>query len=125
MFQVTPSALLRWAVLYFITGVGFGLYMSATNDFAVAPVHAHINLIGWVSLALAALIYKCYPAAAASPLARAHFWLSIVSLPVLATMLYLFLRGNAAIEPVLAIAAFAVGFATLALVVNVFKNVRD
>ena len=33
--------------------------------------------------------------------------------------------ARAFIEPALAIAAFAVGFATLALVVNVFKNVRD
>jgi len=125
MFQVTPSALLRWATLYFIAGVSIGLYMAGSHDFAIAPVHAHVNLIGWVSLALAGLIYKAYPAAAASPLAKAHFWLSIVSLPVLATMLYLFLRGNAAIEPVLALSSFAIGFATLALVINVFRNVRD
>lgn len=125
MFQVTPSALLRWSVLYFLTGVGLGLYMSAAHDYAISPVHAHVNLIGWVSLTLAALIYKSYPAAASSPLAKVHFWLSIVSLPILAGMLYVYLRGNTAIEPVLALSSFAIGFATLALVVNVFKNVRD
>lgn len=125
MFRPTPAALLRWAVLYFVAGVGFGLYMAATHDFAIAPVHAHVNLIGWVSLSLAALIYKAYPAAAASTLATAHFWLSIVALPVLASMLYLFLRGNTAIEPVLALGSFAIGFAVLALALNVFKNVRD
>ena len=119
MFTPTPSALLRWAVLYFITGVSLGLYMAASHDYAIAPVHAHLNLIGWVSLALAALIYKAYPAAAASPLAKVHFWLNIVSLPVLAAMLYAFLRGNTAIEPVLALSSFAIGFAALALLVNV------
>ena len=125
MFRPTPSALLRWAVLYFITGVSLGLYMAASHDYAIAPVHAHVNLIGWVSLSLAALIYKAYPAAAASPLATVHFWLSIIALPVLASMLYLFLRGNTAIEPVLALGSFVIGFAVIALAVNVFKNVRD
>jgi hypothetical protein len=125
MFAPTPAALLRWAVLYFIIGVAIGVYMAGSHDLAIAPVHAHINLIGWVSLALAALIYKAYPAAAASPLARFHFWVSIVALPILAAMLYAFLRGNAGVEPVLALSSFAIVFATLALVVNVFKNVRD
>jgi glucose-6-phosphate-specific signal transduction histidine kinase len=125
MFRPTPSALLRWAVLYFIAGVSIGLYMAGSHDYAIAPVHAHVNLIGWVSLALAALVYKCYPATAASPLAKVHFWLSITMLPVLVATLYLFLRGNAAIEPVLALSSFAVGFAVLALVINVFKNAHD
>lgn len=125
MFMPTPSALLRWSVLYFTTGVSIGIYMAIGHDYAIAPVHAHINLIGWVSLTLAALIYKAYPAAAASPLAKVHFWLNIVALPFLASMLYLFLRGNAAVEPVLGIASISILIAVLALVVNVFKNVRD
>ena len=125
MFRPTPAALLRWATLYFIVGVSLGIYMAITSDFAIAPVHAHINLIGWVSLTLAALIYKVYPAAAASPLAKVHFWLNVVALPILAAMLYLFLRGNAAVDPVLGVASIAILLAVLALVVNVFKNVHD
>jgi len=125
MFTPTPSALLRWAVLYFTVGVALGIYMSITHDFAIMPVHAHVNLIGWVSLALAALIYKVYPAAAASKLATAHFWLSIVALPILSAMLYAFLRGATAVEPVLGVASISILVAVLALLVNVFKNVRD
>lgn len=125
MFRPTPSALLRWATLYFIAGVALGIHMAASHDYAIAPVHAHVNLIGWVSLALAALIYKAYPAAAASVLARVHFWLSIVALPVLASTLYLYLRGNAAIEPLLGAGSIAIGIAVVALALNVFKNVHD
>jgi hypothetical protein len=125
MFRPTPAALLRWATLYFLLGVSIGIYMAGSHDYAIAPVHAHVNLIGWVSLALAALVYKAYPVAAASRLAVAHFWLSIVALPVLAAMLYLYLRGNAAVEPLLAAGSFAIGFAVVALVVNVFQNVHD
>jgi len=125
MFRPTPSALLRWAVLYFVAGVALGIHMAADHDYAIAPVHAHVNLIGWVSLALAALIYKCYPAVAASALARWHFWISIVALPVLVATLYAFRRGNAAIEPLLAASSMAIGVAVVLLAVNVFRNARD
>jgi len=125
MFRPTPAALLRWAVLYFVAGVALGIYMSITNDFVIRPVHVHVNMLGWVSLALAALIYKAYPAAAASALAKVHFWLSIVASPILLTALYLYLRGNTAIEPALGLGSIALGVAVLALALNVFKNVRD
>ena len=125
LFQPTPAALIRWATLYFVTGVTIGIYMSSTLDIAIAPVHAHVNLIGWVSLALAALVYKAWPATAASPLARFHFWANVVSLPILAAMLYAYLRGNTSIEPVLAVSSLAVYAGVIALAVNVFRNAHD
>jgi hypothetical protein len=125
MFRPTPAALLRWSMLYFLAGVGLGIYMAIAQDFAVRPVHVHVNLLGWVSLAIAALVYKAYPAAGASRLAQGHFWISIVALPILLAMLFAFVRGNTAIEPVLGIASIAVLVATLLLVINVFKNVHD
>jgi len=125
MFRPTPAALLRWALLYFVLGVSLGIHMSASHDFAIMPVHAHVNLLGWVSLTLAALIYKSYPAAAASPLAKVHFWLQIVPLPILLGALYAYLRGHAEIEPLLAVGSIAVGAGAVALAINVFRNVRD
>ena len=125
MFRPTPSALLRWALLYLLTGIALGIYMSASQDYAIMPVHAHVNLLGWASLALAALIYKAYPAAGASPLARVHFWAQIPSLPILLGALYAYLRGNAAVEPLLAIGSSVVAIGALALAINVFRNVRD
>ena len=60
---------LRPATLYGVVGIGLGLYMSATNDFAWHPVHAHLNLLGWVTLALFGLFYRSHPHAAAGKLA--------------------------------------------------------
>lgn len=40
------------AVLCAISGMLLGLRMGATEDFALQPVHAHLNLLGWASLAL-------------------------------------------------------------------------
>jgi hypothetical protein len=64
-----------------IVGVCLGIYMGIAHDFTLAPVHAHINLVGWVSLALFGTIYRAFPELAVSPLARVHFWLAMVSAP--------------------------------------------
>jgi hypothetical protein len=50
--------------------------MGAREDFQLVPVHAHLNLAGWASLALFGLTYRSYPQLAATKLARYHFIVS-------------------------------------------------
>jgi hypothetical protein len=50
------------AVLFAIVGVGFGIAMAMSQDHSVAPAHAHINLLGWVSLFLIGIYYRLHPA---------------------------------------------------------------
>ncbi len=40
------------APLYVLMGMGLGIFMGAQQNFALAPAHAHVNLIGWVTMAL-------------------------------------------------------------------------
>ena len=35
------------AAIMLTCGVGLGIWMGSREDFALAPVHAHINLVGW------------------------------------------------------------------------------
>ena len=56
------STWLRIAVVYFVLGVALGVVMGATNNFTLRPVHVHLNLLGWVSMALIGLIGHFYPA---------------------------------------------------------------
>ena len=100
---------LRLAALYGVAGIGLGLYMAGSGDHALHPVHAHLNLLGWVTLALFGLYYRAYPRAAESKLAKAHFWLFVPAHFVQMVTLFVFYRGNAAIEPVLAASSFVVG----------------
>lgn len=65
------------AVLCVTGGMVMGLWMGATQDFTMAPVHAHLNLVGWATLALFALYYRVTPAAGRSPLAKLHAVLAI------------------------------------------------
>lgn len=41
-----------------------GIIMGIRQDFMLAPVHAHINLLGFVTLFLSALYYRAVPEAA-------------------------------------------------------------
>ena len=59
-----------------LVGVGMGVWMGLTHNFHFAPVHAHLNLLGWTSLAIFGLCYRAYPALAASRLALPHFVLA-------------------------------------------------
>lgn len=64
---------LKIAASYFTAGVLLGMTMGIIQDFRLASVHAHFNLLGWVSMALFGVIYHFYPHAAETRLAKTHF----------------------------------------------------
>jgi len=64
------------ACILLICGATLGIVMGAREDFTLVPVHAHLNLAGWASLALFGLTYRAYPEVAATSLARYHFIVS-------------------------------------------------
>jgi hypothetical protein len=61
------------ATVLLIVGAGLGIKMGASEDFTLTPVHAHLNLAGWASLALFGLTYRAYPEMAERRLALWHF----------------------------------------------------
>lgn len=67
------------ATVMLICGAVLGIVMGAREDFQLVPVHAHLNLAGWASLALFGLTYRAYPVLAASKLARYHFIVSAIA----------------------------------------------
>ena len=71
------------AAIYFAVAVCLGVYMGASQDHSLMPVHAHLNLLGWASLALIAGIYQLNPKLAETSLARVHFWLHNIGTPLM------------------------------------------
>ena len=53
--------------LFLIAGIPIGMYMGASGDMALAPLHAHINLLGFVLMMVFGLIYRG-PRAAENPM---------------------------------------------------------
>lgn len=58
------------AILAALVGMGWGIVMAATHDHSAMPAHAHLNLLGWVSLFLFGLFYQTHPAIDRSRLAQ-------------------------------------------------------
>ena len=85
----TDTAFMLVASACLIVGVSMGIGMGVAHDFQFAPVHAHLNLLGWASLALFGLVYRAWPALAQSRLALAHFVLSAPSALVFPAGIYL------------------------------------
>ena len=115
---------IKIAVLYLALGVTLGVVMGALQKFTFTPVHAHLNLLGWASLALIGLVYHAFPQAAETRLAHIHFWIHNLGLPPLMIALALMLAGNAALEPVVGILSVVVWLGVILFVVNVWLAVR-
>lgn len=113
---------LRLAVVYALFGVSLGIVMAASHDYTFRPVHAHMNLLGWVSMALFGLWYRSTPAAAETGLARLHFWLYNIALPIQMITLAMYVNGNESVEPVLALASVVMGAGFLFFAINLWKH---
>jgi len=67
------------ATLLLLAGAALGISMGASENFQLTPVHAHLNLVGWASLAVFGLVYRAYPMLAERRLALFHFIFSATS----------------------------------------------
>jgi hypothetical protein len=115
---------LKLSVVYLIIGIGMGIAMGASQNFTLRPVHAHVNLLGWTTMALAGLIYSVFPKAGESVLARVHFWLLNLALPVMMVALSLVLFGRMDVAPVLALGEIAGAAGIAAFAANLFINLK-
>lgn len=113
--------------LFLVVGISIGMYMGASGDHSLSPAHAHINLLGFTVMSIFGLVYRAYPAMAATALARAHFWLHFLGGLVLVVLLFLLLSGRiteAAMFPLAPIAEVMVMAGLLSFVYNLYRNGR-
>jgi hypothetical protein len=103
------------AVLYALAGMLLGMVMGASNDHTLAPVHAHMNLLGWTSLALMGAFYGLAGDLTPARLAWVNFGVSNLGNLIALPMLAMLLRGDASVTPIL-----VVGEATLVLGMLIF-----
>jgi cbb3-type cytochrome oxidase subunit 1 len=117
--------LIKISAVYFTIGVCLGLYMSISHSFTLTPVHVHINLLGWTALTLAGIIYHLFPQAAATKLAKTHFWLHNIGLPLMMIgLIFVVYRHNAWI-PVTALGGTLVVIAVIVFTINLLQNVKQ
>ena len=114
--------MLRMAVLYALLAIGIGIVMASQHDFTNKSLHAHANLVGWVSMALMGVIYQVFPAMAHSVLARVHFWLHNLGLPVMLLGIYAVMHQWPAAEPIVGTGSMVVALGFVAFALNAWLN---
>jgi hypothetical protein len=111
------------AVVYGICGMSLGIFMGASQDHTLMPVHAHVNLLGWVSLAIMGTFYALVGDRAPPKLAWVNFALSNVGLllvgPLLARLL---LTGDKAVIPLMGIGEIALVLGMVVFAIVILKS---
>ena len=111
----------RLAVLFVIAGMAMGIGMAATQDHSIMPAHAHLNLLGWVSLFLFGIYYERRPALNASRMAMIQVILWSVGTVLLTIAVAAIHLGYTAADPVAGISSLIVLAAMLMFAYFVFR----
>jgi len=90
------------ALLCLLAGECLGIWMGIAHDFTLSPAHAHLNLLGWVTLALYGIMHRSYPALAQAKAAKAQAVLAITGSVALPAGIAMSILTN---NPILAIIA--------------------
>jgi hypothetical protein len=105
--------------LFVLAGVGLGIWMGVNESFTLAPVHAHINLIGWASMGLIGAFYAVAGDAAPRKLGWATYVLQTLGLLIMIPMLAKLLMGDKSVVPVLGASEMMVALALVIFFVSV------
>ena len=107
------------AALCGLAGMLWGMHMGMSQDFTMRPAHAHLNLLGWVTLAIMGGFYVLAGDRVSSKLAWLNFALSGAGVLVLTPMLAQLLGGNTALGPMMVIPEVLVVGGMLVFIYNV------
>ncbi|OOC62023.1 hypothetical protein [Paenibacillus ihbetae] len=77
MEQKWSLRLIRYAALFGILGTYVGSKMSGVIDYSLRPIHAHILLVGWLSLFAWGIFYRAYKVRY-KKLVAIHGWMAIL-----------------------------------------------
>lgn len=91
-----PLAFFTAAALCAVGGMIWGIVMAASGDHGMMPAHAHLNLMGWATLALMGGFYAL--TGAGGRLGWANFWFSTLGVVVAIPSLAMLLAGKTQFE---------------------------
>ena len=115
---------MRAATLYALAGMALGIHMAASHDHSQMPTHAHLILLGWVSMALYGLFYRAYDVQVETKLMTAQKWLAHIGLIGMVVALFGMFSGYMALEPVAAVSSLVALAAMVLFTLIVFQLTR-
>ena len=120
--QRLPLAFFSAAALCALGGMVWGIIMAATNDHTMMPAHAHLNLLGWATLALMGTFYAL--TGKGGRIGWINFWISFGAVVLTIPALALLLAGNVAATPVTILGSLLALIGLLVFLINVLSGWR-
>jgi peptidoglycan/LPS O-acetylase OafA/YrhL len=96
------------AVLLVLVGMVWGIEMAISQDHSAMPAHAHLNLLGWVSLFLFGIFYHLHPEIDRSRIALVQASVWIVGTVILVIGVGLVHTGHESGDPIAAVGSLIV-----------------
>lgn len=93
----------KTAIAFLIVGLVLGLQMSISGNHAIIGAHAHVNLLGWVTMAIFGGYYALNPAKAEGRLALVQYGVYTLGVVIMTPALLFLLLGNPSMEPLVAL----------------------
>ena len=88
------AAFFAIGVVYLLLGMSWGMHMGASEDFSMMPAHAHLNLLGWVTMAIYGTFYALTQNTLSPKLAWTNFVLAATGVAAMIPSLALYLAGG-------------------------------
>jgi hypothetical protein len=98
----------RAAVAFVVAGMIWGLVMAISDDPSTMPAHAHLNLLGWVSLFLFGIYYRLHPWLEDARSAIVQVWVWIIATIILSIGVAIVHTGHSAGDPIAAVGSVVV-----------------
>lgn len=102
------KTLLRCSAIFAIIGVFMGSHMAGAGSIALRPIHAHILVVGWLSLFAWAVFYKVFYRKQ-SALALIQVWSAIIGSIGLSTGMWLHIVQPLPLPPLFTLLFYIIG----------------
>lgn len=89
-----PALFFLTAGIFALVGMAWGIQMSATQDHSLSPAHGHLNLIGFVVMAVYGTFYALFPAARMSRLCVLHYGVTVAAVVTMVPGIVMAVTGN-------------------------------
>ncbi len=119
------AAFFAFGALCLLVGMCAGMAMGGSENFTLAPVHAHLNLLGWVTMAIYGTFYALTKNTMSVRLAWINFCLSVVGvLVMMPAMAILLLHNDQRLNPVVGIGGLINMLALIVFGISVVRELR-
>jgi hypothetical protein len=117
------AAFFGLGVVCLLMGMMWGMHMGESEDFTMMPAHAHLNLLGWVTMAIYGTFYAFTHAGLKPKLAWTNFILAAIGVAAMIPSLALYLPAHdAKYIPGIIVGEIATVLSLLVFMISVFRE---